>query len=133
MGAEPWEYFVPYQANVEQALQSLREREFQAGRFRGAEEGPSSIDEALEMMDADGTASILDMLRIAPQSDYFAVTPLSPAQYEQYFGTQRPTRGQIEQGTDDLFEELDRGQGVVAVAYEGDQPRELYFAGYSFD
>ena len=33
MGGEPWFYFFPYQADINSALQALRRREFQAGRY----------------------------------------------------------------------------------------------------
>lgn len=133
MGAEPWEYVVPYEADLEAALSRLREQEFRAGRFRGAEDQPASIEEALEMMDADGTASILDMLRVSDEPDFFAVTPLTPEQCRDYFGSPRPSRAQIESSGGDVFEDIERGHGVCAVVYSDDQPSEWYFAGYSFD
>jgi hypothetical protein len=34
---------------------------------------------------------------------------------------------------DELFDALERGQGVYVVAYKDDQPSEIFFAGYSFD
>ena len=34
---------------------------------------------------------------------------------------------------DDLFEAIPRGQCLYVVVHEGDQPKELFFAGYSFD
>ena len=46
MGAEAWDYFVPYEEDIQQALEKLRLREFRAGRFRGAENHPASIEEA---------------------------------------------------------------------------------------
>ena len=33
MGGEPWFYFVAYQKDINSALQALRRREFQAGRY----------------------------------------------------------------------------------------------------
>ena len=33
MGGEPYWYFVPYQSNIQAALDSLRAREFKAGRY----------------------------------------------------------------------------------------------------
>jgi hypothetical protein len=33
MGGEPWFYFVPYQADINNALQELRRSEFKAGRY----------------------------------------------------------------------------------------------------
>jgi hypothetical protein len=33
MGAKPWSHFTPYQADINVALQSLKEQEFRAGRY----------------------------------------------------------------------------------------------------
>ena len=70
MGGESWFYFVPYQADIDSALQALRRREFQAGRYNpvmplpdfpvdAGVPGPGaqhdSIEEAITDADADGT------------------------------------------------------------------------------
>ena len=147
MGGEPWFYFVPYQADINSALQSLRRREFQAGRYnpatpflefpvdaatpgRGAQH--ASIEEAIDDADADGTRSILDMERVSTTADYGAVTPLSDEALIDLFGTTKPTREMLE-SSDELFESLERGQGVYVVPYQNDTPSEIFFAGYSFD
>jgi hypothetical protein len=147
MGGESWFYFVPYQADIDSALQALRRREFQAGRYNpvtpfpdfpvdagatgpGAHHG--SIEEAISEADADGTRSILDMERVSDEPDYGAVTPLSDEDLVKLFGTSKPTREMIE-ANDDLFEALERGQGVYIVVYHDDKPSEIFFAGYSFD
>jgi hypothetical protein len=132
MGADPYAYFVPYQANVQAALNKLRTDVFASGEFNGAEFGPATPEEALEMTDADGTASILDIQRISDEPDFFCAAPFSPAKLRQYFGTDRPTREDIEQG-DAYWDDLERGQARYVVVYEGNQPSQLYFAGYSFD
>lgn len=80
MGAEPWNYFVPYEPNIQSALGKLRQQEFAAGRFRGSELNPTSIEEACKSMDADGTASILDIERISDDADYSTVYPLSASE-----------------------------------------------------
>ena len=36
MGGHPYWYFVPYQENIQEALNALRQREFQAGRYNPA-------------------------------------------------------------------------------------------------
>ena len=132
MGAEPYEYFVPYDRNIQAALEKLRAEVFQSGEFNGAEMGPATPEEALEMADADGTASILDIQRITDHPDYFCAAPLSPKELTQYFGTDRPTRVDVQQ-SDEFWDSLDRGQARYVVLYEDEQPKELYFAGYSFD
>jgi hypothetical protein len=94
VGGEPYYYFVPYQKDIDAALQALRRREFEAGRYNPATPFPSryfplgpqspapgrqhdSIEEALEDSDADGTRSILDIERVADTAD-FAVAARLP-------------------------------------------------------
>lgn len=147
MGGHPWFYFVDYEPDVETALQKLREREFQAGRYNPVIDFPEfpvthkspapgaehdSIEEALEDSDADGTRSILDMMSVAATPDYGAVAPVPLEYLMSLFGTDKPTREMIED-SDELFEHLERGQGVYIIVYKDDQPSEIFFAGYSFD
>jgi len=132
MGAEPWEYFVPYEPNIQTALDKLRQQEFAAGRFRGSELNPTTIEEAFENMDADGTASILDIERVSKGADYGAVCPLPSSELTRYFGTNKPTHGMIE-ANQDFYEDIERGQGIYIVVYKDEKPSEIFFAGYSFD
>jgi len=147
VGGESWFYFVPYQADINRALQALRVREFKAGRYNpatpflefpvdaaspGSGAQHSSIEDAIEDADADGTRSILDMERVAEEPDYGAVTPMAEEDLVNLFGTSKPTREMIE-ANDELFELLERGQGVYVVVYRDGAPAEIFFAGYSFD
>ncbi len=156
MGAEPWSCFTPYRDDVAEALEESRLREFAAGRYRkpwGPESTPATIDEVIEASEADGTCSILDMMGVSdtPRNPEFRlgsgefqmfdfdgdpmlglVAPLTPEQLVELFGTARPTRAMIE-GSSDYYELIDRGLGIYIVAYDGDSPSELFFAGYSFD
>jgi hypothetical protein len=132
MGAEAWDYFVPYEADVQAAMEKLRDREFRAGRFNGAEENPATIDEAREVADADGTRSILDIDRVGDEPDYGVVVPLASEQLVEYYGTDRPTREMIEENNE-FFEEIERGQGVYIIVYRDDKPSEIFFGGYSYD
>lgn len=147
MGGHEWFYFVDYEPDVEAALQKLREREFRAGRYNPVTWFPefpvgpdspapgaqrASIDEALEEAAEDGTRSILDMMRVADEPDFFAVAPLPEEELVGLFGTDKPTREMVA-GSDELFGTLERGQGVYVVVYKDDQPSEIFFAGYSFD
>jgi hypothetical protein len=132
MGAEPWDYFVPYEEDIQNALEKLRVREFRAGRYRGAEQRPASIEKAFENMDEDGTASILDITHVADEPEFFAVTPLPRGDLVRLFGTDRPTREMIERNMD-FYEDIDRGQGVYIVAHKDGKPSEIFFGGYSFD
>jgi hypothetical protein len=147
MGGHPWFYYVDYEADVEAALQKLRRREFAAGRYNPAVDFPEfpvdenspaigaqhgSIEEAIEDADADGTRSILDMLNVSDAPDYNVVAPLSSEKLVELFGTDRPTYEMIEE-SDELYEELERGKGIYIIAYKGDRPSKILFAGYSFD
>jgi hypothetical protein len=147
MGAEPYFYFVKFNPDVNAALQELREREFEAGRYNPvirhlefpiSADSPSpgaqhkSIRHALKAADADGTRSILDLDHVSAKPDFSAVTPLPAEELDRLFGTQQPTHEMIEQN-EDLFEGIERGQGVYIIAYKDGRPDELFFAGYSCD
>ena len=131
MGAEPWDYFVPYE-DVQAALEKLQQREFRAGRFSGSEFRPASIDEAREVADADGTRSILDIERIGDEPDYGVAVPLSSEQLIELYGTEQPTREMIDEELD-LYEDIERGQGVYTIAWKDGNPSEIFFGGYSYD
>jgi hypothetical protein len=92
----------------------------------------SSIDEAIEDADADGTRSILDMMTVTSAPDYGAVAPLPEEDLVSLFGTTKPTHEMIED-SDELYDVLERGQGVYIISYKDEQPSEIFFAGYSFD
>lgn len=147
MGANPYFYFVPYNQDVEAALQELRDREFQAGRYNpvipflefpvgpgspapGAEH--DSIDEALEASAEDGTRSILDIQGVAEEPDFLMAAPLGDAYLLSLFGTDQPTREIVEQNME-FFEDLERGHCVYIILYKSGRPDEILFAGYSID
>lgn len=146
MGSHPWWYLVPYEQNVARSLESLRQREFKAGRYNPAEDFPrfpvdlahapgckhSSIDEAREDSDADGTRSILDVSRVGDRPDFDVVAPLGDHELMEYFGTTKPSAEDVED-CDELFDQIERGRGVYVVVYEDDQPSQIFFAGYSYD
>jgi hypothetical protein len=147
MGAVPYFYFVKYQEDVQAALDALRQREFEAGRYNpvlpfpafssNPNEAPpgaqhASIEEAMEDADADGTRSILDLDHISDEPDFCAACRLPDAVLEDLYGTAQPTRQMIEQNMG-FLEDIERGQGVYIVVYRDGKPHELFFAGYSFD
>lgn len=147
MGAEPYFYFVKFNPDVNGALQELREREFRAGRYNPVirhldfpvdADSPSpgaqhkSIRHALKAADADGTRSILDLDHVSDKPDFGAVCPLPAEELERLFGTQQSTREMILH-SDELFEGIERGQGVYIVVYRDGRPEEIFFAGYSCD
>jgi len=134
MGAEPYWYYTTYQSDLNVALHKLREREFQAGRYNpvrpcidfpitesssapGAKH--SSIEVAIEASEADGTRSILDILRVSDRPLTFSreeiksallgegnyeileevfntAFPLPSAELLALFATEQPTHAMIE-------------------------------------
>jgi len=152
MGARFWSYFVPYQEDIRGALEALRQEEFRAGRFYqpsllqpslfgrlfgrppSKPPRPASIREAIKIAarDATGTRSILDMERISEIPDCGAVSPVAPDELLRLLGTDQPTREMAAQ-CEELFERIDRGQGIYIVTYQQGRPDGIFFAGYSFD
>lgn len=132
MGAEPYQYTVPYEEDIQSALEKLRAEVFASGQFNGAEFNPATPEEAVEMAEEDGTRSILDIMQVSDTPDFCCAAPLSSAELHRYFGTDKPTPAHIEQSLD-FWEEVQRGQCRYVVLYVADEPKQVYFAGYSFD
>lgn len=147
MGAHPYYYSVKYQPNVEAALEELRQREFEAGRYNPVEpflEFPvhagspapgaqhSSIDEAREAAAEDGTRSILDVGGVAEDPDFCVAAPLSNNALVRCFGTAQPT-AEIVLGNLRFMDSIERGHCVYFTIFQNGRPHELFFAGYSFD
>ncbi|MGA2127528.1 MAG: hypothetical protein ABSG76_15405 [Xanthobacteraceae bacterium] len=121
MGASSYFYFTPYQDDLDAALQALREKEFEAGRYDPAMQmaeppsymflfafppddrvpgpGPqhASIEDALEAAAESGTRSILDIMSIAHEPEYSAACPLPSAELEALFGTDEPSRDLVDE------------------------------------
>jgi hypothetical protein len=154
MGGHPYWYVVPYESDIDAALQKLRQREFEAGRYNPVirfldfpidPNSPSpgrqheSVLEALEATGADGTRSILDMMRgVLPspygigKDPYAGVSPLTESDRIAFFGDARPSREAVEK-FGPLWERLERGTAIYVVLYANGEPNEIYFAGISFD
>ncbi len=100
---------------------------------------PTSIETLLKWNAEEGTHSIIDIKEVAMTPDFGAVAPLSNAELKRFFGTEKPTRGMIENKGEDLLlflqKELGRSrwQGTYIVLYKENEPSELYFIGYSGD
>lgn len=144
MGGEPYYYFVTYEPDAGHALASLRQREFEAGRYFPVVDSPmasasaapgrkhASIDAALEASMETGTRSILDITIVGTEPDYGTAALLDAADLEHFYGTAQPTRAAVE---DDMsfLEDVERGQAVYFVVYKDGKPDEILFAGYSYD
>lgn len=178
MGAEPYFYYTPYQPDLNVALQTLREREFRAGRYNPAvplldfpitENSPApgaqhpSIEAALSATDADGSRSILDILRVSDTPCPFSrdelekllgqgnqilgevcniAFPLPATELVTLFGTEQPTHQKIQsvilgntnsEARHDFWESIERGSARCIIVYAEGQPSEIFFVGYSFD
>jgi hypothetical protein len=153
MGANPYWYFVPHEADIGAALQRLRLREFQAGRYNPVTPFPrfpvdtsayamapqqGSIDDVLDAADEDGTRSILDILQVSltpfdgSQMPQFTAFPLADSEIVDLFGTPRPTRKAAETSTS-IWDHIQRGSAIYTTIFADDRPDEIFFAGYSFD
>ena len=132
MGGEPYRYTVPYEQDIQRALNKLRNKVFESGEFNGSEFSPSTPQEALEMAAEDGTGSILDISQISPEPEYCCASPLNREDLIRYFGTDQPTAQQVDE-SDDFWDELDRGQARYFILYHDGQPAHIHFVGYSFD
>lgn len=147
MGAHPYWYYVPYQKDINRALQELRRREFEAGRYNPVVRFPKfpvdtrfaslgaqheSIEEAMAAADTDGTRSILDIESVEDERDFGVAAPLDEETLEAFFETREPAHEAIEENMD-FLEEIERGHCVYIIVYKDGQPDEIFFAGYSFD
>jgi hypothetical protein len=147
MGGHAYWYFVNYEDDVGSALEKLRQREFKAGRYNpvipfldfpitAASPAPgakhSSIQEALNDTDADGTRSILDIQQVGNSPDFCTAGQMDDESLTRYFGTAKPTREMIE-SNQDFFEDIERGTAIYIIVYKGEKPNKIFFAGYSFD
>jgi hypothetical protein len=147
MGAHPYYYFVEYEPDIDAALQDLRQREFEAGRYNPAQPFPrfpiradspapgaqhDSIYEAMEDAAEDGTRSILDIESVSDWPGFGVASPLSEEDLERYFGTQQPTKELVARKLNFLAS-VKRGHCIYFTLYESGRPSGLFFGGYSFD
>jgi hypothetical protein len=137
MGASAWSYFVPYQDDVQQAFQQLRQQVFASGNYlKSWEESsatemlshsvPSNIEELLTLAGTTGTHSILDLPATV------RVQPISSAVLQQVFATEHPTHAMVEAAAQG-WELWALADGDYLIVYAADQPDELYFFGATGD
>jgi len=152
MGAQVYWYVVPYETDVDAALQKLRERELTAGRYNPIVPFPefpvdpnaaartdhhASFEAAMEASGEDGTRSIIDMQAVSPEPGLspmpdLMVHPLADDDLRRFFGSNTPTLEVIRKAHS-FWDSISRGSGVYIVLQEDGKPRELFFAGFSFD
>ncbi len=111
MGASEWDYYVPYQEDLDAALQELRREVFEAGDYYwvngdkwlakdSTEPLPRSLDELWddELVQEAGTHSILDIVRVLGPDDtpdYQTVEPVTDAEARELLGTEVLTRAHV--------------------------------------
>jgi len=148
VGASGWSYYVPYQPNLQSALDELRRHVFETGDYWWAapyEIGKSASDFpnrprtekelwADESVQESGTHSILDMHEVLTGDetpDFGSILPVTDAEAVELVGVTKPTRAHVE-----ALEPLagERWTGRCAVLHDpaGD-PHEIYFWGASGD
>jgi hypothetical protein len=143
MGASGWSYWVPYEADLQSALEKLRARVFAEGSyFKGWGEyevkSPASIEDLFDQMGelgtiTEGTHSILDMDSVGVESEHGVLCPLTDEELVAKFGTTKPSRAQIEAEESALQSWRYRWEGTYVVAYDGESPTEILFVGFSGD
>jgi len=159
MGADPYFYYVDYDEDKNNALQKLRQREFDAGRYSpvmyqwdipyplaNLSNAPApgkqhaSIEEVMEdeQVMEEGTGTILDIMQISDKlGEGSAYVPTNEELIE-HFGTDKPTSEIIDEKVWYYWEHVAnsfgvRGVGICITAYHNDAPSALYFGGYSYD
>jgi hypothetical protein len=147
MAGIAYSYIVDYDPDINRALQTLREREFLAGRYYPAvlnlwlrkerdlpSPGPQhgSIEEAREAAMEEGTQSILDLDHVSTTPETCAISPLKHEELIELYGTTKPTRDMVEFDYG-WYDYADRGRGIYVIIYEDEEPVSLFIGGYSFD
>ncbi len=161
MGASGWTYFVPYQLDINKALQELRQREFEAGAYyrpleihlgleeygslseealtarieaaKKAEPRPPTIQDLLKANGEGGTHSIIDIEEISDVPDFGKAAQFTYQELLQLFNTDKPTHNMIEKSREMLEGFRRRWEGIYIVVYKDDRPDEIFFAGHSGD
>ena len=147
MDTQPYWYFVPYDRDVQRALDQLRLRELEAGRYnpvmprmhfgdpdlgkRHPGGRHASIAHAMADAGDDGTRSILDVDRVEPRPETGVAVPMGQDALLELFDTKTPSHDEVEEHVAELLAEIGPGQCVYLVVYAEGQPAELFFAGHS--
>jgi hypothetical protein len=144
--ALPYWYFVPYDPDVQRALDELRLREFGAGRYYPVlprmyfadpnlcllNPGPRhrTVAHAIAAAGDDGTRSILDIDALAPALESGAAAPFAERTLREVFDSATPSHAAVEEHIAELLEDVRPGQCGYVVVYEDEAPTELFFVGY---
>jgi hypothetical protein len=149
VGASGWSYYVPYQSDLESALQELRRRVLDEGDYWWAvpyELGKSAADFANrprteaelwaeEDVQESGTHSILDMSHVVAEGetpDFGTVQPVTAAEAVERLGVAKLTRAHAD-ALQPLAEQRWFGRCAVLHDPATGEPSEIYFWGASGD
>jgi len=137
MGAFPWKHVSPFGPDAEAILTDARRLTFEKRAYgkpyaRG-EPRSKTIPALLRACAEEGTCSILDITSLGPAPAPGVAGPFSKKTLQAALGTTRPTLAQVEDGASELYESLGRGCAGYVVAYDGSEPTQVVFLGYSFD
>ena len=160
MGASGWSYLVLYQPDINKALQELRRKVFEDGDYykpiewykllyaRGilnekglndrlrkleSEPQPKTIQELIQLRGHEGTHSIIDIEGVSSVPGFKIISPLTPLEFTDIFGTDGPTHEMIKQKAEELQVLRDQWQGIYVVVYKNGLPDEIFFTGFSGD
>jgi hypothetical protein len=132
MGAEPYQYIVDYEDDIQSALDKLRKKVFSSGEYYKSEMKPKTIEEAFRNGMDVGTRSILDIKQVADEPDYECTSPFDEEELFDYFGTDKPSLETVESNMD-FWDIIERGMSRYIIIYENDKLSKIFFAGYSYD
>lgn len=121
----------PRSKEFEAALAELRT--FEAQRIGGGPRRFASIDKLMEAAGEDGTHSVLDIWKTAPEAGFGLAAPADPDLVQRTLGTQRPTHAVVAAHAGELAEMLERWHAVYIVVYADEKPVEYFFEGVSGD
>jgi hypothetical protein len=151
--AAPYWYLVPFEEDLQQVLDALREREFRAGRYnpvmpkldfaepkfsrqyRAAQH--DSIEDAIMDAGEEGTRSILDIHTLvdhADDADFGVASPLPRAALQELYGTLRPTTKTVRSNKEFLRWAFP-AQCIYFPVYDAHadvRPAHVLFAGRAF-
>ena len=136
MGADGFSETVKYEADINAALQKVRQKVFDSGEYNGSENGHETIDDIFmdfELIEAGGTATIIDVTSVGDTPDLSTAAPLSADELNAVFGTTKPTANELKLG-ETFFGEIERGHCRYVVLYDDSgEPSQIHFSGYSWD
>lgn len=149
MGASGWDYIVPYEDSLTEALERLRHRIFIDHDYISPSDvglpSPQCVADLSmleifeEFMGTHGTHSIIDIangISNDPLQKEGTIRPLAESEAKLIFGSARPTRADYDSASRGAVNHAVTGgrwTGRSLVLWNGDKPSEIAFWGYSGD